>query len=148
MSEKTYLRTEDTSLNEDVLDDEVVAQARTHLAEISQIGATVEALAKTIHERAHAGAESYTHGLLTGPLDDPLKKVMEEAGEVALAAKDGDVDHLRYESADVVYHLLVVFERFGISMDEFAAELNMRMKAEERPVGAIMLHDEYVKRGK
>ena len=31
---------------------------------------------------------SYTHRLLSGPADEVLKKVMEEAGETALAAKD------------------------------------------------------------
>ena len=58
------------------------------------------------------------------------------------------VDHLRYEAADVVYHLLVVLERYGISLDEFAAELNTRMTEEERPTGGVRLYDEYVKRGK
>lgn len=138
----------------------------------SQIAATLEALAGTIAARRDAGEESYTNRLLAGNLDNVLKKVMEEAGEVALAAKDADcamrlagdldasatneisaeadaqVDHLRYEAADVVYHLLVVLERFGISLDEFAAELNNRMTEEERPVGAIRLRDEFVRRGK
>ena len=54
----------------------------------SQIGATLEALAATIAARRDAGEESYTHRLLAGPADDVLKKVMEEAGETALAAKD------------------------------------------------------------
>ena len=58
------------------------------------------------------------------------------------------VDHLRYEAADVVYHLLVVLERYGISLDEFAAELNNRMTAQERPEGAVRLKEEHVKRGK
>lgn len=202
------------------------------VAPLSQVGATLEALAATIAARWDAGEESYTHQLLTGELDKPLKKVAEEAVEVGLAAKDveawatssiaatlavdacvarGDeggesgegreeappcsssasdasgarvgvsgvapagassalsasdalgansvsvtlpaeygaaIDHLRYEAADVVYHLLVVLERFGISLDEFAAELNNRMTEEERPEGAIRLFDEYVRRGK
>ena len=58
------------------------------------------------------------------------------------------VDHLRYEAADVVYHLLVVLERYGIMLDEFAAELNNRMTEGERPRGAVRLHDEFVRRGK
>ena len=58
------------------------------------------------------------------------------------------VDHLRYEAADVVYHLLVVLERYGIGLDEFAAELNNRMTEGERPEGGVRLHDEYVRRGK
>ena len=147
----------------------------------SQIGATLEALAATIAARRDAGEESYTHRLLAGPADDVLKKVMEEAGETALAAKDveswatsslaatlavvgADVDdalsvelppeydaagdHLRYEAADVVYHLLVALERYGIGLDEFAAELNTRMTDAERPQGAVCLHEEHVKRGK
>ena len=138
----------------------------------SQIGATLEALAATIAARRDAGEESYTHRLLAGPADDVLKKVMEEAGETALAAKDVEswatsslaatlavvgadvddalsvelppeydaaVDHLRYEAADVVYHLLVALERYGIGLDEFDAE---------RPQGAVRLHDEHIKRGK
>ena len=147
----------------------------------SQIGATLEALAATIAARRDAGEESYTHRLLSGPADEVLKKIMEEAGETALAAKDVEswacsslaatlavagadaddalsvelppeydaaVDHLRYEAADVVYHLLVALERYGIGLDEFAAELNTRMTDAERPQGAVRLHDEHVKRGK
>ena len=55
---------------------------------------------------------------------------------------------MRYEAADVVYHLLVVLERYGITLDEFAAELNNRMTEGERPRGAVRLHDEFVRRGK
>lgn len=152
------------------------------VAPASQIGATLEALGATIAARRESDEASYTHRLLTGNVDGVLKKVMEEAGEVALAAKDVEgwatsslaaavalqaadaadeplsvqlppeygeaVDHLRYEAADVVYHLLVVLERYGISLDEFAAELNNRMTDEERPAGAVRLHGEYVRRGK
>lgn len=144
----------------------------------SQIGASLESLAATIAARRGAGQESYTFRLLAGELDQVLKKVMEESGEVALAAKDAEsalrayaahksargipepmrearaqsydaaVDHLRYEAADVVYHLLVVLERFGIGIDEFAAELNNRMRSDERPQGAIRLLDDHVRRGK
>ena len=121
----------------------------------SQIGATLEALSSTIRARHDAGDESYTHRLLTGDLDTLLKKVIEEAHETTLAAKDsaradaaaGDVDHLRYEAADVVYHLLVLFDRFGISIDEFAAELNSRMTESERPRGGVRLKPAFVNRG-
>lgn len=123
----------------------------------SQIGATLEALAATIRQRRSAGEESYSCQLLTGPADAPLKKLMEEAGEVALAAKDLEavsgegrdalLDHLRYESADVVYHLLVVLERYGIGIDELAAELNSRMTEAERPAGAALIRDGHINRG-
>lgn len=155
-------------------------------APASQIGATLEALAATIEARRSAGEESYTYRLLTESPDKVLKKVMEESGEVALAAKDVEgwatsslaaaiafessqankmvdvedlavqlpeeyeqaVAHLRYEAADVVYHLMVVLARYGITLDEFAAELNTRMTDTERPTGAIRLHAEHVQRGK
>ena len=129
-------------------------------APASQIGATLDALSATIAARRDAGEESYTHRLLEDSPDAVLKKVMEESGEVALAAKDVEcrraagededaaLDHLRYESADVVYHLLVVLERYGIGIEEFAAELNERMTDEERPEGAVRLQKEHVNRGK
>jgi phosphoribosyl-ATP pyrophosphohydrolase/phosphoribosyl-ATP pyrophosphohydrolase/phosphoribosyl-AMP cyclohydrolase len=130
----------------------------------SQIGASLEALSATIEQRKAEGDESsYTHRLLKGPLDSLLKKVCEEATEVALAAKEcemldayvaneelfnASVDHLRYEAGDVVYHLSVLLARFGIDCDELAAEVNTRMTEEERPCGGVRLHSEFVKRGK
>lgn len=70
--------------------------------------------------------ESYTAKLLQGPEDKLLKKIAEEAGEVIMAAKDGDPEHLRYEIGDVVYHLLVVMARWGITPDDLAADLAAR----------------------
>ena len=140
----------------------------------SQIGATMESLASTIANRRDAGEESYTHRLIEGPSDKLLKKVMEEAGEVALAAKDADalirtlekhadlpeerlekivsskeraLDHLRYEAADVVYHVLVVLEKYGIDLDELAGELNTRMTEQERPRGGFCIVSDHVNRG-
>lgn len=114
----------------------------------SHIGATLEALAATISARQNFGGKSYTKDLLSGDETVLLGKVTEEAAEVVDAAQEGDIDHLRYEAADVVYHLLVVLERYGIPLDEFAAELNMRMKETERPEGAVRLLDGFVNRGK
>ena len=45
----------------------------------SQIGAALDSLAHTIHERRNAGEKSYTYRLLTGDLDKLLKKLVEEA---------------------------------------------------------------------
>ena len=69
---------------------------------------------------------SYTTRLLTEPIDYTLKKLVEEATELVLAVKDGDHDHIRYEAADVFYHLLVLLKRAGISLEELAGELNAR----------------------
>lgn len=89
---------------------------------------TLRELTSVIHERASAEpSQSYTATLLKGPLDGLLKKVSEEATELTLAAKDDDHDHIRYEAADLLYHLLVVLERCSISTEELAGELNARM---------------------
>ena len=91
------------------------------------IGETIEGLARVIHGRRDASPESsYTARLLQGKEDGLLKKVTEEATEVALACKDNDHDHIRYEAADLVYHLLVTLERYGVTIDELAGELDAR----------------------
>lgn len=103
---------------------------RTANVHDGDMGATLASLAATIRARREADcASSYTKRLLDGPEDKPLKKLVEEACEVALACKDGDHDHIRYEAADVVYHLLVICERWGVSVGELAGELDARMRA-------------------
>ncbi len=94
-----------------------------------ELGAVVDALWETIESRRSADPESsYTARLLSGPEDKLLKKIAEESGEVIMAAKDADADQLRYESADLVYHLLVVLARWGLTPDDLAAELESRFK--------------------
>lgn len=132
-------------------------------SQVSPLGDTLDALAHTIQQRAHATDESYTHRLLEGRLDSLLKKVSEESLETCLAAKEtallsadppqgaqaeASADHLRYEAADLVYHLMVLLARFGISNDELAAELNARMQPEERPEGARVMDSEHINRGR
>ena len=91
------------------------------------IGETIEGLARVIHGRRDASPEaSYTARLLQGREDSLLKKVTEEATEVVMACKDRDHDHIRYEAADLVYHLLVTLERYGVSVEELAGELDAR----------------------
>lgn len=91
------------------------------------IGVTMKGLAEVIHARREASPEtSYTARLLTGPEDKLLKKVAEEATEVVMACKDEDHDHIRYEAADLVYHLLVTLERYGVTIEELAGELDAR----------------------
>ena len=93
------------------------------------IGTTIAGLAAVIHGRRTAEPEeSYTARLLIGKEDTLLKKVTEEATEVVLACKDRDHDHIRYEAADLVYHLLVTLERYGVTVEELAGELDARHK--------------------
>ncbi len=100
---------------------------RTANVQDGNIGETLTGLAGVIHGRRGASPEaSYTARLLQGPEDALLKKVTEEATEVALACKDNDHDHIRYEAADLVYHLLVTLERYGVTIEELAGELDAR----------------------
>ncbi len=93
------------------------------------LGATLARLAAAIRARREADpGQSYTKRLLDGPADKLLKKLVEEACEVALACKDNDHDHIRYEAADVLYHLLVVCERWGVTPAELAGELDARAR--------------------
>lgn len=91
------------------------------------IGETLEGLADVIAARREADpVESYTARLLSCPEDSLLKKLTEEATEVVMACKDDDHDHIRYEAADLVYHLLVTLERYGVTVSELAGELDAR----------------------
>lgn len=93
------------------------------------MGETLVGLAEVIHERRDASPdESYTARLLTGSADKLLGKLVEESCEVVMAAKDDDHDHIRYEMGDVLYHLLVICERYGIGLDELAGELDARRR--------------------
>lgn len=100
---------------------------RTANVQDGNIGETLAGLAEVIHRRRDASPqESYTARLLTDVEDELLKKLAEEASEVIMACKDNDHDHIRYEAGDLIYHLLVTLERYGITLDELAGELNAR----------------------
>jgi len=90
---------------------------------------TLDALFATIEDRRDRLPEdSYTASLFTHEKGENavLEKVGEEATEVILAAKDDDRDELLGESADLVYHLLVVLAMNGATVDDLRAELEDR----------------------
>ena len=71
-------------------------------------------------------ADSYTARLLAAGEDEIVKKVGEEAVEVILAAKGQGDARLVEESADLVYHLLVLLLSRGLSWADVEAELDRR----------------------
>jgi phosphoribosyl-ATP pyrophosphohydrolase len=92
------------------------------------LGKTLQELAAIIKSRRNASLEhSYTAYLLAAPAEKLYKKVVEEALEIVMAAKDNDHDHIRYEAADLIYHLLVLMARQNITLEELAGELKARM---------------------
>ena len=87
-------------------------------------------LAAIIKARRNARPEdSHTRRLLDGAPIKPAKKLGEEAIEVAIAALAQDDNALILESADLLYHFLVVLESRGIMLDDVLAELERRMSA-------------------
>ena len=71
---------------------------------------------------------SYTASLLQGPLRRAAQKVGEEGVETALAAVAETPDKLVSESADLIYHLLVLLAAKDIAFDDVIAELRGRHK--------------------
>ena len=91
-----------------------------------RFSAVVGRLAETIESRKGADTStSYTAQLL-GDLDRAAKKLGEEAVETVIAAAQGDRDAVTAESADLIYHWLVLIAAAGVSLDEVAAKLEAR----------------------
>jgi phosphoribosyl-ATP pyrophosphohydrolase len=82
----------------------------------------------TIAARKAAGNadQSYTAKLLSQGVEKCAKKFGEEAVETALAAMTGDKAHVAAESADTLYHLLVLWAAVGITPDDVYAALRAR----------------------
>jgi phosphoribosyl-ATP pyrophosphohydrolase len=84
-------------------------------------------LAARVKERAQASAEvSYTRKLIDRGIAHCAKKLGEEAVEMAIAAVAEDRDRVIAETADLLYHLVVVLEVRGITLAEVEAELAQR----------------------
>lgn len=58
--------------------------------------------------------------------DAILEKIGEETTEVILAAKNNDQDEIAHESADLLYHLLVLLSAKELSLDTVCEELEDR----------------------
>jgi phosphoribosyl-ATP pyrophosphohydrolase len=94
---------------------------------------TLNDLEQRIRERATAGAEeSYTRTLLDRGVAHCARKLGEESLETVLAAVAEDRARLVAESADLLYHLLVLLHARGIALSEVEAELWQR-RGKSRP---------------
>jgi phosphoribosyl-ATP pyrophosphohydrolase len=88
---------------------------------------TIHDLAATIDARAASGGEaSYTRKLLDKGSEHCAKKMGEEAVETVIAAIGDDRNHLIAESADLLFHLLVLLKSRGITIEEVEAALEQR----------------------
>ncbi|MDF3152248.1 phosphoribosyl-ATP diphosphatase [Mesorhizobium sp. XAP10] len=86
-------------------------------------------LEETIRERAHSGdPDSWTAKLFARGIDKAAQKLGEEAVETVIAAVKGDKQALVSESADLIYHWLVVLGLSGVLLSDVLKELEGRTR--------------------
>ncbi|GEO86556.1 MULTISPECIES: phosphoribosyl-ATP diphosphatase [Alphaproteobacteria] len=84
-------------------------------------------LEKIVANRAQASpSESWTAKLVAGGQSKAAKKLGEEAVEAVIAAIKDDRENLVYESADLIYHLMVVLKIADIPLQAVLDELQRR----------------------
>lgn len=88
---------------------------------------TLNRLAELLEQRKSADPQtSYVAKLYAKGMDSILKKVGEEAAETIIAAKNGDKEHLIYETADLWFHTLVMLAQAGLKPQDVLDELARR----------------------
>lgn len=89
----------------------------------------IQYLRETIEEKEKSNdMNSYTCKLINKDLSRIIQKVGEEAIEVVIAAGKVEKQDLINESADLLFHLLILLRKKDISLDEIADELIKRKK--------------------
>lgn len=88
---------------------------------------TITSLISVIEERQQSMPEgAYTTYLFEKGVDKICKKVGEEASEVIIASKNNDGEELKWEAADLLYHLLVLLQNQQVSFYELLQVLQKR----------------------
>ena len=93
----------------------------------ADVFATLDATITSRMQHTDEATKSYTQRLL-GDRNLRLKKLGEEAVELATACVDGDVERATEETADLLYHALVALRAVGGSLDGVRAVLSSRAK--------------------
>ena len=84
-------------------------------------------LDKILQSRKQAEPDSsYVAKLYDKGLDTILKKVGEEATETVIAGKGGNKDEIIYETADLLFHYMILLAQYGLSSDDILKELGRR----------------------
>jgi phosphoribosyl-ATP pyrophosphohydrolase len=93
-------------------------------------GFSLSDLEAIVAERARSGdPSSWTAKLVAGGMERAAKKLGEEAVETVIAAVGGDTKAVVSESADLVYHWLVVLNLAGVPLSDVLDELARRTGA-------------------
>lgn len=99
----------------------------TQKIDIKEIYGIIDSLYHTILERKTKDPKSsYVASLFTKGENAICKKIIEEAGELTFALKDGEQKDIIYECADLVFHSLVGLASKDISPDRIRQELKRR----------------------
>ncbi len=85
-------------------------------------------LEELIQSKKNSNNPSYTSKLVKGNINRAIQKVGEESVEVIIEATLKNKERTIYESADLLYHLLVMWSKLNINLEEIAEELNKRRK--------------------
>lgn len=94
---------------------------------LTMMNDTLQKLEATIAARKNAAPDSsYVAKLNAKGLDAILKKVGEEAFETVIAAKSGSREDTIYETADLLFHTLVMLAHQNIGLADVLAELDRR----------------------
>ena len=121
---------------------------RNHEAQLHHARATAISNSSEI-ERLHAALSTgrlpqRTAKLVSAPSEKKARKLVEEATEVAIDAVRGNRRGVVAESADVIYHLVVIWAEMGIDPDEVWAEMAQRSRsyglAEKRAKKSLAAH--------
>tara|TARA_Y100000996_G_scaffold31079_1_gene22056 strand:+ start:475 stop:789 length:315 start_codon:yes stop_codon:yes gene_type:complete len=84
-------------------------------------------LFETIEKRSMDDpSQSYTAQLLSEGKEKCIAKLKEESLETIEAAEKEEISQIIYESADLIYHLLVLWKKFGLTPDQIYEELEKR----------------------
>jgi len=82
--------------------------------------------ARVMARAAASPDESYTAKLIAAGVKRCAKKFGEESAELVIATVGGDGEEIVAESADMLFHFLVLLQSAGVSLDEVMAELEKR----------------------
>jgi len=102
---------------------------------VSATSDAVGELDAIVAERAGdpSAGSSYTRRLLADR-NLRLKKIGEEAAELVVACADDDVERVKEEAADLLYHIVVALRGAGVSFDDVRQVLRER-RADQQAIG-------------
>ncbi len=112
---------------------DVYQEKEQETIEVSQVFESV--MAEIEERKAQPIENSYTNYLFNKGIDKISKKVIEEAGEVVIAAKNKDDQEVVLEVSDLLYHTFVLMSEQGVSLDQVKQELASRTLKKQNSKG-------------